>query len=91
MEPESIAAVAGRNAQLIRKSAGLTLAEVAKAATTYGLAWTTGRVGAFESGRVSPTLPTLFGGRGHTGRPGWNAITLADLFQDQAVWSSRIT
>jgi transcriptional regulator with XRE-family HTH domain len=81
VEPEQIAAVAGRNAQLIRKSAGVTLAEVAKAATVYGLAWTTGRVGAFESGRVSPTLPTLLAVTdilgGLTGTP----ITLSDLFQ----------
>jgi transcriptional regulator with XRE-family HTH domain len=81
VEPEQIAAVAGRHAQSIRKSAGVTLAEVAKAASAYGLAWTTGRVGAFESGRVSPTLPTLLAVSdilgGLTGTP----ITLADLFQ----------
>ncbi|SCX24743.1 helix-turn-helix domain-containing protein [Mycolicibacterium fluoranthenivorans] len=81
MEPEQIAVVAGRNAQLIRKSAGVTLAEVAKAATAYGLAWNTGRVGAFEAGRVSPTVPTLLAVTdilgGLTGTP----ITLADLFQ----------
>lgn len=64
-----MATVAGRNAQALRKAAGLTLAEVAKAAKSYGLAWTTGRVAAFESGRVSPTLPTLIA----------VAVTLADV------------
>lgn len=35
------------------------LEDFAAAARFYGLKWTSGRVGDFESGRVSPTLPTL--------------------------------
>ena len=73
--------VVGRNAQLLRKSAGLTLAEVAKAAKLYGLAWSTGRVGAFESGRVSPTLPTLLAVADILGGLAGTPVTLADLFQ----------
>lgn len=56
----TIAEAAGAGARAIRLAAGVTLAEVAKTARFYGLPWTSGKVGDFESGRVSPTLPTLF-------------------------------
>lgn len=59
-EAEPLAAVAGRNARRIRLDAGLTLAEVAEFAQWLGLKWSAGKVGDFESGRVSPTLPTLY-------------------------------
>lgn len=55
----NLSEAAGASARAIRLAAGATLAEVAKAAKGYGLPWTSGRVGDFESGRVAPSLPTL--------------------------------
>ena len=56
---QSLAEVAGRNAQELRRSAGVKLEEFAATARHYGLKWTSGRVGDFEAGRTAPTLPTL--------------------------------
>lgn len=80
MSAESVSVVAGRNMQAIRQRAGLTLAEVAKAARFYGLAWTTGRASAFEAGRVSPTLPTLLAVANTLGDLTEGPVRLADLF-----------
>jgi hypothetical protein len=55
----SLAEVAGENAQALRRSAGAKLEDFAAAARYYGLPWSSGRTGDFESGRVNPTLPTL--------------------------------
>ena len=55
----SLAEVAGENAQKLRRGARADLEDFAKAAQYYGLRWSSGRVGDFESGRVNPTLPTL--------------------------------
>jgi hypothetical protein len=43
----------------LRLGAGRKLEEFAATARYYGLKWTSGRVGDFESGRTTPTLPTL--------------------------------
>lgn len=76
----SVAEVAGENARKLRLGAGLTLDLLAQAAQLYGLPWTTGRVGDFESGRAAPSLPTLYAValalQQATGQP----VTLADLF-----------
>ncbi len=56
---QSLAEVAGTNAQTLRRSAGANLEDFAAAARHYGLRWSSGRVSDFESGRVLPTLPTL--------------------------------
>ncbi|WP_194786769.1 helix-turn-helix transcriptional regulator [Mycobacteroides abscessus] len=50
---------AGASARAIRQDADATLSDVAKAARDAGLAWSSGRVGDFESGRIAPSLPTL--------------------------------
>jgi hypothetical protein len=57
---ESLAEVVGRNARRLRLDAGVTLEHLAQAAARYGLAWSTGRVGDLEGGRVSPTFPTIY-------------------------------
>lgn len=76
----SLAQVAGRNARRLRQDAGVTLEQLATAARPYGLRWSSGRVGDFEGGRISPTLPTLFAVtlalRDATGQP----VALGDLF-----------
>lgn len=53
----TIAEIVGRNAQRIRGERKTE--EVAVAARSAGLKWGTGRVSELESGKVSPTLPTL--------------------------------
>ena len=53
----TIAEIVGRNAQRIRGDRRTD--EVAVAARSTGLKWGTGRVSELESGKVSPTLPTL--------------------------------
>lgn len=55
----TIAQVVGDNARQIRQNARLTLDDVAVAARWVGLKWAESRVADFESGRVSPTLPTM--------------------------------
>lgn len=77
----SVAEVAGENARALRlQCPGLTLDLLARVAQLYGLPWTTGRVGDFESGRAAPSLPTLYAValalQQATGQP----VTLADLF-----------
>jgi transcriptional regulator with XRE-family HTH domain len=54
------AATAGANAQNLRRGADVKLEQFAKRARLYGLKWTSGRVSDFESGKVAPTLPTLY-------------------------------
>jgi transcriptional regulator with XRE-family HTH domain len=55
-----IAQVVGANARKHRRDHGVTLDELAKSARQLGLKWSPGKAGDFESGRVNPTLPTLF-------------------------------
>lgn len=75
------AEAAGARARGIRQAAGATLADVAKAAKRVGLPWSSGRVGDFESGRISPTLPTLLAVTGALSDvSGW-PLKLADLFE----------
>jgi transcriptional regulator with XRE-family HTH domain len=56
---QSLATVIGLNARKARRSAGLTLDQVAIAACGRGLQWSESRVADFEAGRVAPTLTTL--------------------------------
>ena len=49
----------GVDEQALRIDAKVTLDELAAAASSYGLPWTTGRSGALESGQVKPDLATL--------------------------------
>lgn len=56
-----MAQVVGANARKLRLDAGMTLDQFARAARLCGLPWSSGRVGDFESGNVSPTFPTLYG------------------------------
>lgn len=51
--------VAGAQARALRKGADKSLEDVAAAARSYGLRWSTGSVSDFESGRATPSLPTL--------------------------------
>jgi hypothetical protein len=55
-----MAEIAGANARALRLEAAATLENFARAVTSYGLPWSTGRVGDFESGRAAPSLATLF-------------------------------
>lgn len=54
--------------------------QVAKVARANGLAWNSGKVGQFESGRVSPTLPTLFAVAATLSEVCRAPVALADLF-----------
>lgn len=58
----------------------MSLEDFAVTARDFGLSWSTGRVGDFESGRVAPSFPTLYSVaatlRAITGSP----VTLAHLF-----------
>ena len=56
---QSLATVIGSNARKARRSAGLTLDQVAAAARRRGLRWSESRVADFEAGRVAPNLTTL--------------------------------
>jgi hypothetical protein len=77
---KSLAEVAGAQARTLRLAADKSLEDVATAARSYGLRWSTGSVGDFEGARATVSLKTLLVVaavlRDITGRP----ITLADLF-----------
>lgn len=55
----SVAEVMGAEARRLRLAAGSSLEDVAEAVRSYGLPWSTGRVGDFEAGRAGPDLRTL--------------------------------
>ena len=76
----TVSEVAGHGARGIRLGAGATLEEVAKAARFYGLKWTANKVNAFEAGRISPTLPTLFAVAAALNDVTGDPVKLADLF-----------
>jgi hypothetical protein len=76
-----MAAVAGRNAQALRRDAGATLEDLAAAAQCYGLRWSTGSVGSFESGRtVGVNLENLLIVAAALGDVIGRPVTLAELF-----------
>lgn len=69
----------GLGARAIRLEAGLTLEAVATAAKPFGLAWSTGKVSDFESGRIAPTLPTFIAAAAALGAATGRQLSLADL------------
>lgn len=75
----SVAQVLGDGARALRIDAGVTLEEMARAAQLYGLPWTSGRVGDFESGRVAPSLPTLVAVVAALGKAIGRPVTLFEL------------
>jgi transcriptional regulator with XRE-family HTH domain len=75
----SVAAVVGAGARALRLDAGVTLEQMARAAQLYGLPWTSGRVGDFESGRTAPTLPTLVAAAAALGEAIGRPVALAEL------------
>ena len=81
----SMAEVAGRNARRLRLNTRPTptLEDLARAVRTYGLRWSTGSVGSFESGRtVGLTLETLVAVAAGLGDAIGRAVTLQELFAD---------
>jgi hypothetical protein len=64
----------------MRKDAGGNLQDFARAMRRYGLAWSTGRVGDFESGRAAPSLATLLVVAAALSDVIDRPVTLADLF-----------
>ncbi|HUH70217.1 MAG TPA: helix-turn-helix transcriptional regulator [Mycobacterium sp.] len=76
----SLSEVAGRGARSIRRNAGATLEEVARAARHYGLKWPASKVNDFESGRVSPSLPTLYAVTAALADATEQEVMIADLF-----------
>lgn len=74
-----LAQILGRNARALRIEAGATLEQLAIAAKTFGLPWTTGRVGDFEAGRVAPSFPTMYAVALALGTVTGQKIALADL------------
>ena len=77
---DSLADVAGANARRLRLDAKVTLDELAAAASSYGLPWTTGRVGALESGQVKPDLATLYVVAAALGQTTGRPVAITDLF-----------
>jgi transcriptional regulator with XRE-family HTH domain len=75
----SVAEVVGVGARELRLDAGVTLEEMARAAQLYGLPWTSGRVGDFESGRTAPSLPTLVAAAAALGEAIGRRVSLAEL------------
>lgn len=75
----TVAEVIGAGARELRLDAAITLEEMARTAQGYGLPWTSGRVGDFESGRTAPTLPTLLAATAALGKAIGRPITLAEL------------
>lgn len=80
-EPKLLPMVIGGNARRMRIEAGATLDQMAIAVGRFGTTWSTGRVGDLESGRVSPTLPTLITVAFALGSLSSRSISLADLVQ----------
>lgn len=81
--PESLAQVAGRNARQLRLDAGVTLEQVATTARTFGLPWSSGRVGDFEGGRVAATLSNLYAVALTLTDVTGHSVFLADLFEGE--------
>ena len=75
-----LAEAVGANAQTLRRAADVKLEQFALIAKFYGLPWTSGRVGDFENGRVSPTLPTLYAVAAALGHAIGRPVSLAELF-----------
>ena len=74
-----LAQVLGQNARALRIEAGATLEQFAMAAKTFGLPWSTGRVGDFEAGRVAPSFPTMYAVALALGTVTGQPVALADL------------
>jgi len=64
----------------MRREAGVKLEDFANAAKAYGLPWTSGRVGDFESGRAASTLSTLLVVVMALSHTTGHEVRLADLF-----------
>lgn len=75
----SVAEVIGGEARRLRLDGGKSLEDVAKAVQSYGLPWSTGRVGDFEGGRAGPDIRTLAVVAAALGDVIARALTLADL------------
>ena len=75
----SVAQVIGESAKVLRRDAQVTLEQMARVAQRYGLPWTSGRVGDFESGRTAPSLPTLIAAAAALGDVIGRPVSLAEL------------
>ena len=75
-----MAEIAGENAQALRRAADVNLEDFALAMQSYGLSWSTGRVGDFESGRAAPSLTTLLVVVAALSKVIGRPVQLADLF-----------
>lgn len=76
----SMAEIAGTNAQTLRRDADVSLENLALAMQRYGLSWSTGRVGDFESGRAAPNLATMLTVAAALGDVIGRPVTVAELF-----------
>lgn len=83
----------GVDEQALRIDAKVTLDELAAAASSYGLPWTTGRVGALESGQVKPDLATLYVVAAALGQTTGRRVAIADLFtgEGQVAVNDQLT
>lgn len=75
---KSVAELAGARARELRGNS--TLEDVATAARSYGLRWSTGSVSDFESGRTAPNLSTLLVVAAALGDITGKPVPLTDLF-----------
>jgi len=89
----SLGEAAGQSARSIRRNAGATLEDVAKAARFYGLKWPANKVNDFESGRVAASLATLYALAAALTDVTEQPVTLAELFAapGRVVINERLT
>lgn len=94
MSSQALAAAVGSGARALRKAGSVTLSQVADAARLYGLPWSSGKVGDFESGRVSPSLPTYLAVAAALSDALEQPVALADLLTGvtgEIVVNSRVS
>jgi transcriptional regulator with XRE-family HTH domain len=94
MDAPTLAAAVGSGARALRTAGGVTLSQVADAARFCGLPWSSGKVGDFESGRVSPSLPTYLAVASALSNVLDRPVALPDLLTGvtgRVAVSSRIT
>lgn len=89
-EPLSLSEVIGLNARRIRLEAGLTLDQVAVTAREHGLKWSESRVADLESGRVAPSLGTLFPLAVALKAAGGIDVTIPDFFSTLGTSDDRV-
>ena len=85
MDTESIGALVGQNAKRLRRDAGISLDDLARASALCGVRWTVSRVSDIEAGRGTPNLATMVVYCAALSGLAGVDIALTDLFEGAAV------